>query len=77
MSGTFPNTALINSEFGHDIGTKDVILLLIEKLECIGALANFSKLVVDPNRTVYDSALIPAYVNGEKIEFNQGKISVF
>jgi len=54
-----------------DIGTEDLIRELCQIYGCGGHLAGFSRLVIDPNRDVSSSSLIPAVTDGTRVPGNQ------
>ena len=54
-----------------DIGTDVVVRTLCEYFGCAGQLANFSRLVIDPNRDVRMPCLIPVESDGTLIPGNR------
>ncbi|CAM3746307.1 N-formylglutamate amidohydrolase [Litorimonas haliclonae] len=53
-----------------DIGTETVIRQLCEHFGCVGQLAGFSRLVIDPNRGTDAIDLVPEISDGTKIPGN-------
>lgn len=54
-----------------DIGTETTIRYMCKTLECAGLLAGFSRLVIDPNRSIDMDSLIPIVSDGTPIPGNQ------
>jgi predicted N-formylglutamate amidohydrolase len=52
----------LESHWGYDIGSKDMGLELSEKAEIMSIFSNFSRLLIDPNRTMISSTLIRKHV---------------
>lgn len=52
----------LDTHWGYDIGSKDMGLELSEKAEIISIFSNFSRLLIDPNRTLISSTLIRTHV---------------
>lgn len=61
----------LQMHWGYDIGVFDVVHHLVEILNCQGVLANFSRLLCDPNRELTSSTLFLSEVNGYPLTFNQ------
>ena len=67
---------ILDTHWGYDIGAKNAAILLGKKLNCIVATTNFSRLLIDPNRTLVSSYLIRKYIdNNYELSFNKSKIS--
>ena len=61
------NKETIESHRAYDIGISDVAIALSEKLDCSLVMANFSRLLIDPNRGIDDPTLIPKLSENTKI----------
>ena len=59
---------IINSHRAFDIGASEVASELSNLLECNLVMANFSRLLIDPNRGYDDPTLIPKISEGEIIK---------
>ncbi len=64
------NKETIESHRAYDIGISDVAIALSEKLDCSLVMANFSRLLIDPNRGIDDPTLIPKLSENIKINGN-------
>ena len=60
----------LNSHRAYDLGASDVACELSKLLQCSLVMANFSRLLVDPNRGEDDTTLIPRLSEGKIIEGN-------
>jgi|TARA_B100000131_G_C17997429_1_gene565108 predicted N-formylglutamate amidohydrolase len=60
----------INSHRAFDIGAKNVAYQLSRLLDCNLVMANFSRLIIDPNRGLDDLTLIPKLSEGRIIKGN-------
>ena len=60
----------IKSHRAYDIGASDVALELSSKLNCSLIMANFSRLLIDPNRGLDDPTLIPKLSENIEIKGN-------
>ena len=63
--------AFLHMHWGYDIGVFDVVHDLVETLQCQGVLANFSRLLCDPNRELTSPTLFVSEVEGHSLSFNQ------
>lgn len=61
---------IINSHRAFDIGASEVASELSNLLKCNLVMANFSRLLIDPNRGYDDPTLIPKISEGEIIKGN-------
>ena len=64
------NKETIESHRAYDIGISDVAVGLSSKLGCPLIMANFSRLLIDPNRGIDDPTLIPKLSENIKISGN-------
>lgn len=62
----------LNMHWGYDIGVFEVMHHLVDHLKCQGVLANFSRLLCDPNRERTSPTLFLSEVDGHPLSFNQG-----
>ena len=60
----------LESHRAYDIGASDVASQLSELLDCSLVMANFSRLLIDPNRGKDDPTLIPKISEGKIIKGN-------
>ena len=60
----------LNSHRAYDLGASDVACELSKLLKCSLVMANFSRLLIDPNRGEDDPTLIPRLSEGKIIEGN-------
>jgi predicted N-formylglutamate amidohydrolase len=60
----------IDDHWGWDIGAADVVRALSMRTRSAGVLSNFSRLLVDPNRTLDSDTLIVTEVDGHALSFN-------
>ncbi len=63
---------LLDQHIAYDIGTRKLINHLVEHLDAPAVLANYSRLVVDLNRSLEDSSLMPEVSDNIVIPGNQG-----
>lgn len=61
----------LGTHWAWDIGIANVIRTVGEQMGCAGVLANFSRLVCDPNRDVEDEFFIRTELEGRPLSFNQ------
>jgi predicted N-formylglutamate amidohydrolase len=59
-----------NSEYAYDIGAKEMAIELSEQMKSFIILPNFSRLIIDPNRSLLSHSLIRESINGEPLLFN-------
>ena len=62
----------IDSHRAFDIGVKHVAWELSKLLDCNLVMANFSRLIIDPNRGLDDLTLIPKLSEGRVVKGNIG-----
>ena len=60
----------LESHRAYDLGASDVAIQLSELLDCSLVMANFSRLLIDPNRGKDDPTLIPKISEGKIIKGN-------
>ncbi len=65
------DSEILNMHWGYDIGVWDVVHTLVERMSGIGVLANFSRLLCDPNRDLNAPTLILHEVDGHPLSFNR------
>ena len=65
----------IKSHIAFDIGAKKFCEILSEKLEQTSFYANFSRLLIDPNRSEFSNELIPSESAGIEIPGNLNAIN--
>lgn len=61
----------LHTHWAWDIGVAKVIQTVAEQLACSAVLANFSRLVCDPNRAVTDETFIRPQLENHPLSFNQ------
>jgi predicted N-formylglutamate amidohydrolase len=62
----------LETHWGYDIGAKDMGLDLSESSEILSIYSNFSRLIIDPNRSLLSDTLVRKYVEKDiQLEFNQ------
>jgi predicted N-formylglutamate amidohydrolase len=64
------DSEILSMHWGYDIGVWDVVHTLVERMSGIGVLANFSRLLCDPNRDLNAPTLILKEVEGHALSFN-------
>lgn len=62
--------AVFDDHVAWDIGARDVTVRLAERLDAAAVVANFSRLLIDPNRDPDQPGLIPAISDGIEIPGN-------
>jgi len=60
----------LESHIAYDLGASDLASILSESLNCTLIMANFSRLLIDPNRGIDDPTLIPKLSEGKIIDGN-------
>jgi len=60
----------LESHIAYDLGASDLASILSESLNCTLIMANFSRLLIDPNRGIDDPTLIPKLSEGNIIKGN-------
>jgi predicted N-formylglutamate amidohydrolase len=64
--------AILDTHWGYDPGSKDFGLELSEKAEIFSIYSNFSRLILDPNRSIISQTLIRDTVEKNvKLSFNE------
>lgn len=63
---------ILEQHWGWDIGASDVVRELVARRGGQAVLSTFSRLWVDPNRSVESAALIVTEIDGQTIDFNVG-----
>ncbi len=62
----------LDTHWGYDIGSKDMALELSEKAKIISLYANFSRLLIDPNRSLTSNTLIRKIIEKDiELEINK------
>jgi len=62
----------LETHWGYDIGSKDIGLQIAEDAELFSIFTNFSRLIIDPNRSLVSNTLIREYVEKDvKLSYNQ------
>ncbi len=68
----------LDTHWGFDIGAKDIGLQIAEDAEIFSIYTNFSRLIIDPNRSLVSNTLIREYVEKDlKLSFNQNRKLIF
>lgn len=63
---------ILNTHWGYDIGSRDMGLEIIEESKLMGVFSNFSRLLIDPNRSILSDTLIRKYVEKDiELEINK------
>lgn len=62
---------LLHTHWAYDLGARELTLELAQALGASAVLANFSRLLVDPNRDEVHPDLFRAEAEGELVELNQ------
>jgi len=52
----------LDTHWGYDIGAKDMGLELAEKAKLLSVFSNFSRLIIDPNRSILCTTLVRSHV---------------
>lgn len=61
----------LDTHWGYDIGSKDIGLQIAEDSEIFSIFTNFSRLIIDPNRSLTSNTLIREYLEKDfKLSFN-------
>lgn len=65
-----------DTHWGYDIGAKNMGLEIAESAQILSVFSNFSRLIIDPNRSLLSDTLIRKYVEKDiELEMNkEGKI---
>ena len=58
---------MLRSHEAYDSGAADLASSLSERLECVGVLTNFSKLVIDPSLSIINQELIRTQYKSEDL----------
>ena len=66
-----PNKNILNSHIAYDIGAKDFTYEVSSKLKQSFFMSNFSRLIIDPNRSKSDKDLIVSNSFNTKINMNK------
>lgn len=62
----------LQSHWGYDIGARDLAIELAESAEVFSVCTNFSRLIIDPNRSLLSDTLIRETVEKDfKLSFNE------
>ena len=62
----------LDGQDGYDMGAKDMCLELSEKIKVLSIHSNFSKLIIDPNKSLLSKELIIQYLGWmEELIFNK------
>jgi len=70
LRATDAERALLADHWGWDIGAANVARAMAAGLGCQAVFANFSRLVVDPNREPKDDTYIVREIDGHALSFN-------
>jgi predicted N-formylglutamate amidohydrolase len=62
---------VFSQHVAYDIGARTMTLELAERLDASAVLANFSRLLIDPNRSPSQPGFVPAVSDGIEIPANQ------
>jgi predicted N-formylglutamate amidohydrolase len=62
----------LDTHWGYDIGAKDMGLDLAESAKVLSVFSNFSRLIIDPNRSLLSTTLVRKYVE-KNIELEVNK----
>lgn len=66
---------LFNTEYAYDQGAKEMATELAEQNKSLLIMPNFSRLIIDVNRSLLSPSLIRKNIKGEEVLFNrEGKI---
>ncbi len=69
---------ILDTHWGYDIGAKDIGLQIAEDAELFSIFTNFSRLIIDPNRSLVSNTLIREYVEKDyKLSYNQNRKLIF
>lgn len=63
---------IVDTHWAWDIGAKDLCVELNKSSGCSAILANFSRLLIDANRTLQSTTLVRSRADGRRIALNQG-----
>ena len=63
---------IFDQHIAYDIGARDMTLELVERLDASAIVANFSRLLIDPNRERGQSGFVPEVSDGTIIPGNIG-----
>ena len=65
---------IFDTHWGYDIGAKDIGLEIAEESEIFSIFTNFSRLLIDPNRSLLSNNLIREFIEKDlKLGFNQNR----
>ena len=62
---------LLESHWGWDIGTAELVKALVDRTSSVGVLAGYSRLVVDTNRRTDSDTLVVSSCGSQAVSFNQ------
>lgn len=67
-----------NTHWGYDLGAKEMTIDVAEEAEVLTVLTNFSRLIIDPNRSLLSQSLIRKIIEKDiELSFNkEGKITI-
>jgi predicted N-formylglutamate amidohydrolase len=71
MSNLGADESVLNEHISHDIGAYAVLVQLSKKLDAPAITANYSRLVIDLNRSLSDASVIPEISDSIRIPGNQ------
>lgn len=63
--------ALLDDHWGWDLGAADVVRAMATAHDCPAVLSRFTRLLIDPNRDLFEESLIPTETHDGPISFNQ------
>ncbi len=63
---------LVGTHWSHDLGAADITRAIARARGCAAVLSRFSRLLVDPNRTLDQPGLFRELAEGEPVELNAG-----
>jgi predicted N-formylglutamate amidohydrolase len=62
----------LNTHWGYDIGAKDMAMQVSEKANILSIYANYSRLIIDPNRSLINETLVRKNVEKNiELEWNK------
>jgi predicted N-formylglutamate amidohydrolase len=65
----------LDTHWGYDIGAKDIGIELSEESKTLSIFSNFSRLIIDPNRSLLSSTLVRKYVEKNvELECNRDEV---
>jgi len=62
---------LLGTHWSHDVGSHFIASAMVNMLKCSALFANYSRLLIDPNRPLNSSTLIRTEADGVPVELNK------